>query len=653
MGNKRLASIGLSVAIASVSIANGFSGIASNIPGIVKVVKAAAYPVISEQGKLTSTLDIEGDVAKDYQNINIREGGFTIPFTVDKNGAVKITISSGTVQRTIMKYANGSSGEQLVDSVTSDKTVTLRFNIFRDKELIYNVGNTQSLSCETTGIVLNTRYLDAGTYYLGVEVPAGEATKSRVTTYSGALGLNIMYQMGTDDETLEDSSVTNPNMLQMGQEMKGYLTDISSADYYKFTVETPSKVTISAKMNTTKPGIITLYDSNNTAIVDKQSVTNNDTWSEVTKFLEAGDYYIRVASETGRGSTSVRVSASEFDIKLTTEVVKGAVRVNIDTVDNIQSMEYVKGVYGVGDINNSNVWNKATKINGTYFIPREDGDYTVRVIDKNGIRYCNSVTVTGVDVIAPSKPKISMAISGYDIIKGLAEPGSKIIVNYGSKVYEAQANSSGIWQVKLENNYLKKGNDIRVTSIDSTGNESEATVYKVEKVINPKITDIAIGLSVIKGTSAPGATIRISQPNGFSGTGKADKKGNWTVVSNTYKVAANQLVTITQTDLGTTTVSNEKKIGGKLNKITARYKSGKVTGNIALSKALKSKAGNYRVKVVAGKKSVIGKFNKKGIYSLSVKGLKLKRGNKIKVYAYIEFTPDNIIKSNEVSLKIK
>ncbi|QKE71340.1 protease [Arthrobacter citreus] len=89
-----------------------------------------------------------------------------------------------------------------------------------------------------------------------------------------------------------------------------------------------------------------------------------------------------------------------------------------------------------------------------------------------------ATTVTVVDVIAPSKPKVNKVDDNDAKVTGKAEANSTVTVKVGSKTLgSAKADSKGNFTVKIK--AQKSGTTISVTAKDAAGNTSSATSVKV------------------------------------------------------------------------------------------------------------------------------------------------------------------------------
>ncbi len=206
-----------------------------------------------------------------------------------------------------------------------------------------------------------------------------------------------------------------------------------------------------------------------------------------------------------------------------------------------------------GAINSDGVWSITVPSSDLGLLT--DGDITVSatVKDKAGNETTTSKDIT-VDTLAPSVTINNVTadniINGDESKAGVimtgtsdAEAGSKVVLTFNDRNYEATVQSDGTWSVNVPPNHLaglmQGDHDISVTVTDNAGNSSTETSTVAVEVDPPIITidtfakDNYVNIAEHELTQTiSGTSDAIGQPvtvilNGKTYTATVDLSGNW------------------------------------------------------------------------------------------------------------------------------
>ena len=162
--------------------------------------------------------------------------------------------------------------------------------------------------------------------------------------------------------------------------------------------------------------------------------------------------------------------------------------------------------------------------------------------------------ITVIDTTAPPAPTINPIKEGAKEISGKAEPGSTVVITFpDGQTAEGQVDSDGNYHIVVPTNeHLKGGDHISVTSTDTSGNTSKATIITVIDTTAPPaptINPIKEGAKEISGKAEPGSTVVITFPDGQTAEGKADSDGNYHIeVPTDEHLKGGDHISVTATD---------------------------------------------------------------------------------------------------------
>ncbi|WP_142746501.1 Ig-like domain-containing protein [Staphylococcus felis] len=143
-------------------------------------------------------------------------------------------------------------------------------------------------------------------------------------------------------------------------------------------------------------------------------------------------------------------------------------------------------------------------------------------------------TGTVTETIATDEPKVNNPQPGDKEVTGTGEPGTKVVVTVPTgETGTGKVDEKGNWSVSVPpTEVLEEGEVITVVNKDNNGNTSEPGTGTVTDTIAPdapKVNNPQPGDKEVTGTGEPGTTDVVTFPNGETGTGKVDEKGNWSV----------------------------------------------------------------------------------------------------------------------------
>ncbi|OIU67696.1 S8 family peptidase [Rossellomorea aquimaris] len=192
-------------------------------------------------------------------------------------------------------------------------------------------------------------------------------------------------------------------------------------------------------------------------------------------------------------------------------------------------------------------------------IPNQKAGTVLYASAVEGYKESTEVKLTVADAIPPGAPKVKAVSDKSTVMTGTGEAYAFISAKVkGKQIASAKANSKGSFTLKIKKQ--KAGATITVTAKDKAGNVSKGTNIKVSDKTpppSPKVNKVTSKDKVVKGKSEAGAAITVRAKNKTIGTGKADKKGSFSVKIKQQK--AMSVLTVTAKDKAKN-VSQGKKV---------------------------------------------------------------------------------------------
>lgn len=176
-------------------------------------------------------------------------------------------------------------------------------------------------------------------------------------------------------------------------------------------------------------------------------------------------------------------------------------------------------------------------------------------------RESGDVKMTVADVIPPGAPKVYPVSDKSTVIHGKTEANAQVSAKVkGKTIASGKANGKG--EYKLNISRQKAGTVISVTAKDKAENASKAkavTVLDKTPPPAPKVNTVTNKSTAVKGKTEANAAITVKAGKKTIGTGKADKKGAFSVKIKKQK--ANTVIAVTAKDkAGNTSKASKFKV---------------------------------------------------------------------------------------------
>lgn len=276
----------------------------------------------------------------------------------------------------------------------------------RDKEGLDVIGNTTAVRTQkaVAGI-----FLDPGTYYINHKVKSDK----KDTSGKSFMGVCLQAEYIRSDETVASSDFVLPNTIKTGQDVYGFISETTPSDYYRFKISEYGRVKIrfnfKKKLDAkTDGGLITIYDRTGSFVKNarfRSSYADNF----IDLMLEPGDYYAVLSGVTG--PTYLSVSETSYVPKVSLSVIGENKYSNEGELLSV-SCEFepreillVKGKVTDANIK-GNMWSTRsgaldiTSAQNT--VISENGDYTLRITDRDGNMVLKSFSASHTDKTAPT-----------------------------------------------------------------------------------------------------------------------------------------------------------------------------------------------------------------------------------------------------------
>lgn len=471
-------------------------------------VFAGSAVTVSENGTITTTKVENIGVANDYtvnsMSINTKKGltsaqskkGYVYKLNLEKDSLIKVNMRADKVTAYEGTVDEKSS---IISYKQSSSTPTVKFAIYRDEQLWYQVSEFYSANGSTPAETTMPIALDMGTYYVWVDTSDPSCTSDTVGS-EGSVQMIVYQQEVKSDEVYRPSTMSNVNKIELDKEYTGVLTSSNPKDYYQFTLKDKALVKFNCKYNATKSSgsshantYLTLYNSEQEKLFEKDFI-GDSAWYSYEKFLEPGTYYYTLETAasyeagldsakkdyTDGGETHFKITTTPYSLKLKQYNKTKNSYIKVTTIDDATDIRVVRGKLSNTELT-SQKWEAATVITDTRkFGVNKTGYYTVRVTDTYGNMFMKFVKVSTCDKKAPAKPKVNKYKANSVKVTGTAEKGSTVTVTADGISYTCKANSkTGKFSCKLPSPFYS-GTRVVVSATDVSGNVSS----KVSFVVN-------------------------------------------------------------------------------------------------------------------------------------------------------------------------
>lgn len=353
--------------------------------------------------------------------------------------------------------------------VTTSKKVSGTVWFSRDKDGLDLVGAPQKITKVGDSILA---FLDPGQYYINHHFEVRDGSNSSYIE----IGVALLAEDTLSTENIYVSSYTSPNNLELNKPVRGFLSDVSPIDYYKFELKDRSKVSINFNFEATggvslSNGTCTLYDSQNQKLIAKRYNSSGAKYNVITEMLEPGIYYISLSGVTGATNLEVKAISYEVKSKLSDEEWTNE-NVTVKLLPEFEPTEILYVDKKVSDvkIKDSKTWNiryeDCHEVEYNTFEITKNGWYTVRLRDNEGNFVLSRIQITNIDKKAPT---ISGVANKKSYKKGT-------IIKFSDK-------DSGIRKATLNGKNVKSG--VKATTIgkntlkvyDNAGNVKSIIFY--------------------------------------------------------------------------------------------------------------------------------------------------------------------------------
>lgn len=237
-------------------------------------------------------------------------------------------------------------------------------------------------------------------------------------------------------------------------------------------------------------------DNNDTVVTGKAEagstviVKNGNTQLGTAVATSKGDFSVKIQAQKNGTTLSIYAKDSAGNVSVgasikVADVIAPAKPVvnRVDNNDKVVTGKAEATSYITVKVGSKVIGTGTTTSKGDFSatIPVQKAGSVVTVISKDGAGNLSAgASVTVIDVIAPSKPKVNKVDSNDKVVTGSAEAGSVVTVKVGSKsIGSATTNSKGSYSVKIP--VQKVGTTLSVNAKDKAGNVSSVTTTKVVK----------------------------------------------------------------------------------------------------------------------------------------------------------------------------
>ncbi len=250
-------------------------------------------------------------------------------------------------------------------------------------------------------------FLDPGVYYINHYFNVKDSSTSSFLR----VGVALLAENTRSTENLYVSSYYNPNNIKIDEPVRGFLSNSSPIDYYRFVLDEKSQVFIKYNFEQTddekvSSGVCTLYDSENQKLSSKNFNSSGADNNILKYMLEPGIYYISLSG--AKCATSLEVESNSYEVEITpstTDVTNEDVTLTVSTGFEPEQILYVPKEITNVKIKDTTIWNTRSKtcfeVELNSFTVTENGTYTVRLRDENNYYVLKTVKVSNIDKTTP------------------------------------------------------------------------------------------------------------------------------------------------------------------------------------------------------------------------------------------------------------
>ncbi|NLJ96354.1 MAG: hypothetical protein GX321_04310 [Clostridiales bacterium] len=386
-------------------------------------------------------------------------------FVLDSAGQIRVTVTSNIIDA--LRQKNLPNWNNLNSSSYEFKGYVW---ISTDPEGNNIVGELSEFSDYRTDM---SWFLEKGKYYL--------CSMYDGNGYNRSAKIALLFEKANVTGQDFISSFNNSYIIDLNEEVEGFISDINPNDYYSFHLDEKATVTINYSFNTLHSGnddigYCGLYNSNR-SLINKGTYENTDRGlKSFNQLLEPGTYYIKLNGM--RGNTLLSLSPMYYDIDIATATkdvswTQDSIDVNIETEINYSNIMVLYGDIKNQFINNDTIWSDMNenfvKVSGeATFTATDSGIYSVRITDKFGHNTMQKITISNIDITNPE-------IEGVEDGKSYNEPVTITWLDTQSGIDNSKTTLNG----KKVKSGIKVSDEGKYTLkvFDMVGNSETITFY--------------------------------------------------------------------------------------------------------------------------------------------------------------------------------
>ena len=356
-----------------------------------------------------------------------------------KENVYTISLPKAAIVRLNVNHYNVTVSTLSGNQVSSPVITPLTFTLAMDSSRVNKVKEFTSV---TADFYTDPIYLEAGTYYLfATSTALSDASMGASSTsyVNGTFRVGALVQYANSVEAVSISSMRNPNVLANGATFQTFISDIAIEDWWKFRVSEKAMYDFKfSRMSGTGNISVALLNTKGVAIEDT-SVDGAYSESSFSKYLDAGEYYIRFRSESTSGGVG-----GDITCEFTRTVYKLSSRTNTSKKTNQDVIVTLKTNFQVAQsclvskkeepymtdklAENQSTWRKAVTTGTDTIQVAENGNYWLIAKDSaENVVYC-SLKITNIDKKAPNKPSVSTPKLKKKYVSGKGEKGATVYV---------------------------------------------------------------------------------------------------------------------------------------------------------------------------------------------------------------------------------
>lgn len=315
--------------------------------------------------------------------------------------------------------------------------------------------------------------LSPGNYYLRIKAYDGD-------NYNVPYSFSVNFKKDAFFEKEPNDDMSQSDNLELNQVRRGTISSSSDIDYYRLNLKKNTSMGLYLTRPVDTRFGIRIFDQDGNYYED--SITNygqgtNDRLSNVS--LKAGTYFVKIYYYEGEHRKV------PYTLKITERDTTPPPTPKVNAITDKHTV-----ITGTGEPNTTILIKKGNTLfnsgkvgsNGRFSIsiPKIKGGTSLQISNKDlEGNESRSVSIKVKDTTPPANPTVNKVTHSNVYISGKTEPSVKVVIKLGSKIIASgTSNSKGAYYIKIGKQ--KSGNSLSITAIDTSGNQSHATVIKVK-----------------------------------------------------------------------------------------------------------------------------------------------------------------------------